>query len=137
MWIKFHPFHICVGKILERFFLHALDRYWHNSCLKCSCCGATLGDIGTSCFTRSGMILCKADYSRWVTIYFSTFNHNRNYTCVCVFIVVGKNLCSTSQFCLNTLRHSTEKKVSHFTLKRHCWRSVLRFLLSLPPNCFF
>lgn len=55
------------GKIVERFFLHALDRYWHNSCLKCSCCGAMLADIGTSCFTKSGMILCKADYSRWVS----------------------------------------------------------------------
>ncbi|CAO1309348.1 unnamed protein product [Diamesa serratosioi] len=54
----------CGGKIMERFFLHALDRYWHNSCLKCSCCGAMLADIGSSCFTRSGMILCKADYSR-------------------------------------------------------------------------
>ncbi|XP_049547689.1 LIM homeobox transcription factor 1-alpha [Anopheles darlingi] len=54
----------CGGKITERFFLHALDRYWHNSCLKCSCCGAMLADIGSSCYTRSGMILCKADYSR-------------------------------------------------------------------------
>lgn len=58
-------FFLCsAGKIMERYFLHALDRYWHNSCLKCSCCGAMLADIGTSCFTRSGMILCKADYSR-------------------------------------------------------------------------
>lgn len=54
----------CGGKITERFFLHALDRYWHNSCLKCSCCGAMLADIGSSCYTRSGMILCKTDYSR-------------------------------------------------------------------------
>ncbi|XP_044751824.1 LIM domain transcription factor LMO4-B [Coccinella septempunctata] len=54
----------CGGKILERFLLHALDRYWHNGCLKCSCCAAMLADIGTSCFTRSGMILCKQDYMR-------------------------------------------------------------------------
>ncbi|XP_055635150.1 LIM domain transcription factor LMO4 [Toxorhynchites rutilus septentrionalis] len=54
----------CGVKITERFFLHALDRYWHNSCLKCSCCGAMLADIGSSCYTRSGMILCKTDYSR-------------------------------------------------------------------------
>lgn len=54
----------CGGKIVERFLLHALDRYWHNSCLKCSCCGAMLADIGTSCFTKSGMILCKHDYTR-------------------------------------------------------------------------
>lgn len=56
------------GKITERFFLHALDRYWHNSCLKCSCCGAMLADIGSSCYTRSGMILCKTDYSRYVPL---------------------------------------------------------------------
>ncbi|XP_060518482.1 LIM domain only protein 3 [Cylas formicarius] len=54
----------CGGKIVERFLLHALDRYWHNGCLKCTCCGAMLADIGTSCFTRGGMILCKQDYMR-------------------------------------------------------------------------
>lgn len=54
----------CGGKILERFLLHALDRYWHNGCLKCSCCGAMLADIGQSCFTKGGMILCKNDYMR-------------------------------------------------------------------------
>lgn len=54
----------CGGKIVERFLLHALDRYWHNGCLKCSCCGAMLADIGTSCFTKGGMILCKQDYMR-------------------------------------------------------------------------
>ncbi|KAJ8917441.1 hypothetical protein NQ315_005488 [Exocentrus adspersus] len=54
----------CGGKIVERFLLHALDRYWHNGCLKCSCCAAMLADIGTSCFTKAGMILCKQDYMR-------------------------------------------------------------------------
>ncbi|XP_018566068.1 LIM domain only protein 3 isoform X2 [Anoplophora glabripennis] len=54
----------CGGKIVERFLLHALDRYWHNGCLKCSCCAAMLADIGTSCFTKGGMILCKQDYMR-------------------------------------------------------------------------
>ncbi|XP_013779837.2 LIM domain transcription factor LMO4-like [Limulus polyphemus] len=54
----------CGGKILDRFLLHALDRYWHTGCLKCSCCQATLADIGSSCFTKAGMILCKNDYIR-------------------------------------------------------------------------
>jgi hypothetical protein len=66
------------GKIIERFFLHALDRYWHNSCLKCSCCGTMLADIGTSCFTKNGMILCKADYSRWVRRNFKVYFKIRN-----------------------------------------------------------
>ncbi|XP_051857972.1 LIM domain only protein 3 isoform X2 [Drosophila albomicans] len=39
------------------------DRYWHNGCLKCHCCGAMLADVGSSCFTRRGLILCKKDYS--------------------------------------------------------------------------
>ncbi|ELU01523.1 hypothetical protein CAPTEDRAFT_46615, partial [Capitella teleta] len=54
----------CGGKIIDRFLLHAMDRYWHTGCLKCSCCQAQLGELGTSCFTKSGMILCKRDYIR-------------------------------------------------------------------------
>lgn len=54
----------CGVKIMDRFLLKALDRYWHNGCLKCSCCQATLADIGSSCFTKAGMILCKNDYVR-------------------------------------------------------------------------
>lgn len=59
---------LCVtGKIAERYLLSAIDKFWHHTCLKCSCCGALLADIGSSCFTRGNMILCKADYSRWVS----------------------------------------------------------------------
>ncbi|KAI5704193.1 hypothetical protein M8J75_002848 [Diaphorina citri] len=52
----------CGGKIMERYLLHALERYWHNNCLKCACCGAMLAEIGSSCFFKSNMILCKQDY---------------------------------------------------------------------------
>ncbi|CAB3364291.1 Hypothetical predicted protein [Cloeon dipterum] len=54
----------CGGKIVERYLLYSLDRYWHNGCLKCQCCHAMLADIGTSCYTKGGMILCKNDYAR-------------------------------------------------------------------------
>ena len=57
----------CGGKILERFLFHALDRFWHHGCLKCTCCGARLADIGVSCYTKGGMILCRADYVRYVS----------------------------------------------------------------------
>ncbi|XP_029084704.1 LIM domain transcription factor LMO4 isoform X2 [Monodon monoceros] len=56
----------CGGKIADRFLLYAMDSYWHSRCLKCSCCQAQLGDIGTSCYTKSGMILCRNDYIRYV-----------------------------------------------------------------------
>jgi hypothetical protein len=55
----------CGARILDRFLLHAMDRYWHTGCLKCSCCQTNLEQLG-SCFTRSGMILCKNDYLRYV-----------------------------------------------------------------------
>ncbi|XP_046735899.1 LIM/homeobox protein Lhx9-like [Diprion similis] len=54
----------CGGRIVERWLLLALDRYWHNGCLKCTCCGAALAEIGRSCFTKGNMILCKNDYTR-------------------------------------------------------------------------
>lgn len=53
-----------LGKIAERYLLSAIDKFWHHSCLKCTCCGATLADLGSSCYTKGNMILCKADYSR-------------------------------------------------------------------------
>lgn len=52
------------GKISERYYLQALDRFWHNSCLKCTCCHIMLAELGNSCFTKPGMILCKSDYYR-------------------------------------------------------------------------
>ncbi|CAM9588153.1 unnamed protein product [Lampetra fluviatilis] len=54
----------CGGKIADRFLLYSMDCYWHSRCLKCSCCQAQLGDLGTSCYTRQGMILCRDDYIR-------------------------------------------------------------------------
>ncbi|XP_033236572.1 protein apterous isoform X3 [Drosophila pseudoobscura] len=58
----------CGDKISDRYLLYALDRYWHNGCLKCHCCGAMLAEVGSSCFTRRGLILCKKDYSRYTML---------------------------------------------------------------------
>ncbi|GAB1607005.1 LIM domain transcription factor LMO4.1-like [Argonauta hians] len=54
----------CGAKIVDKFLLYAMDRYWHTGCLKCACCQAPLGEIGSSCFTKAGMILCRNDYIR-------------------------------------------------------------------------
>lgn len=54
----------CGRTIIERFLLHALDQYWHMDCLKCSCCDVRLGEVGSSCFSKGGMILCRNDYLR-------------------------------------------------------------------------
>ena len=54
----------CGQHIVDRFLLHALDRYWHTACLRCSVCQAPLDDLGSTCFTRAGMTLCRNDYIR-------------------------------------------------------------------------
>ncbi|XDV48377.1 hypothetical protein PO909_017797 [Leuciscus waleckii] len=54
----------CGGRIADRFLLFSMERYWHTHCLKCSCCQAQLGDIGSSCYSKGGMILCRTDYIR-------------------------------------------------------------------------
>ncbi|KAH0567158.1 hypothetical protein KQX54_007103 [Cotesia glomerata] len=61
------PIHQCAGcggMINERFLLHAMERYWHNNCLKCNCCHRPLADMGTSCYYKNNMILCKPDYMK-------------------------------------------------------------------------
>ncbi|XP_026879964.2 LIM domain transcription factor LMO4-B [Electrophorus electricus] len=54
----------CGGRISDRFLLFSMERYWHTRCLKCSCCQAQLGEIGTTCYSKAGMILCRNDYIR-------------------------------------------------------------------------
>lgn len=54
----------CGGRIADRFLLFSMERYWHTRCLKCSCCQAQLGEIGTTCYSKGGMILCRTDYIR-------------------------------------------------------------------------
>ncbi|TWW61333.1 LIM domain transcription factor LMO4.1 [Takifugu flavidus] len=55
----------CGGRIWDRFLLFSMERYWHARCLRCSCCQAQLGDLGPSCYSKGGMILCRSDYLRW------------------------------------------------------------------------
>lgn len=54
----------CGGDILDRYLLHAIDLHWHTGCLRCAVCHSPLADIGSTCFTRAGLILCRADYIR-------------------------------------------------------------------------
>ncbi|XP_014243866.1 protein apterous-like isoform X2 [Cimex lectularius] len=57
---------ICAGcntRITDRFYLFAVDRRWHASCLQCSQCRVPL-DGEVTCFARDGSIFCKKDYYR-------------------------------------------------------------------------
>jgi len=53
----------CGLKILDRYYLFAVDKRWHATCLQCSQCSRTLA-AEIKCFYRDGNIYCKTDYQR-------------------------------------------------------------------------
>jgi hypothetical protein len=55
----------CRQLIDDRYYLMAVDRSWHLSCLKCFDCGMSLEQERT-CFARFGQIFCKDDYIKYV-----------------------------------------------------------------------
>lgn len=54
----------CAQLIQDRFLLKSLERFWHQTCLKCHCCSKPLGNLGSTCFAKGGMVLCRQDYIR-------------------------------------------------------------------------
>ncbi|XP_031687007.1 rhombotin-1-like isoform X2 [Oncorhynchus kisutch] len=54
----------CNRKIKDRYLLKALDKYWHEDCLKCACCDCRLGEVGATLYTKANLILCRRDYLR-------------------------------------------------------------------------
>lgn len=57
----------CNRKIKDRYLLKALDKYWHEDCLKCACCDCRLGEVGSTLYTKANLILCRRDYLRWAS----------------------------------------------------------------------
>ncbi|CAF0725803.1 unnamed protein product [Didymodactylos carnosus] len=51
----------CNCKIEERYYLMAIDKIWHLSCLRCFDCNMSL-EREMTCFSRDGQIYCKDDY---------------------------------------------------------------------------
>lgn len=54
----------CSKPIRERYLLEALDKQWHEDCLKCACCDCRLGEVGSTLFTQADKILCRRDFLR-------------------------------------------------------------------------
>ena len=53
----------CRLRIVDKFFLCAIDLKWHSHCLKCSQCGVPL-EQQMSCFRHEGRLYCKDDYAK-------------------------------------------------------------------------
>ena len=57
---------LCAGcrlRIVDKYYLCAVEAKWHTACLKCAECGVEL-ENQLSCFERDGQIYCKDDYVR-------------------------------------------------------------------------
>ena len=59
----------CKKSIIDRYLLKALDQYWHEDCLKCSCCDCRLGEVGSTLFAKANLLLCRRDYLRYGTLH--------------------------------------------------------------------
>ncbi|XP_054761660.1 rhombotin-2-like [Lytechinus pictus] len=56
--------HGCKESIKDRYFLRALDKYWHEDCLSCDLCQCRLGEVDCHMYSKLGRKLCKRDYLR-------------------------------------------------------------------------
>uniref|UniRef100_A0A3P9M718 Rhombotin-2 n=1 Tax=Oryzias latipes TaxID=8090 RepID=A0A3P9M718_ORYLA len=54
----------CQQNIGDRFFLKAIEQYWHEDCLSCDLCGCRLGEVGRRLYYKLGRKLCRRDYLR-------------------------------------------------------------------------
>ncbi|XP_072033909.1 rhombotin-2-like [Amphiura filiformis] len=54
----------CNESIKDRYFLKAMDKYWHEDCLACDLCQCRLGEVGCYVYTKLGRKLCHRDYLR-------------------------------------------------------------------------
>lgn len=89
----------CDKQICDRYFLKALNLFWHEDCLKCGCCDCRLGDVGSSLYTRENFLLCKSDYMRWIlwsaTVWQDFFEKNHKTKIFTMFRLYGNTgLCS-------------------------------------------
>ena len=54
----------CAQKILDRYMLEAVGKFWHEDCLKCSACNCRLGEVGATLYFKQDLLLCRRDYLR-------------------------------------------------------------------------
>uniref|UniRef100_A0A3Q3J3J4 Rhombotin-2 n=1 Tax=Monopterus albus TaxID=43700 RepID=A0A3Q3J3J4_MONAL len=52
----------CQQSIGDRFFLKAIEQYWHEDCLSCDLCGCRLGEVGRECFHLPLSIVLKSSH---------------------------------------------------------------------------
>lgn len=57
----------CQQNIGDRYFLKAIDQYWHEDCLSCDLCGCRLGEVGRRLYYKLGRKLCRRDYLRYAS----------------------------------------------------------------------
>jgi len=59
----------CGRPIKDRWLLSAVDRSWHENCLRCSYCQCALAAVGSTLFARADLLLCRRDYLRFAPVH--------------------------------------------------------------------
>ncbi|XP_053214458.1 LIM domain only protein 3-like [Panonychus citri] len=54
----------CNELIKEQYLLEAVEKFWHENCLKCSLCKGPLAEMSTTFYAKADLLLCKRDYFR-------------------------------------------------------------------------
>lgn len=80
----------CQQNIGDRFFLKAIEQYWHEDCLSCDLCGCRLGEVGRRLYYKLGRKLCRRDYLRLVMMISYSFVQIRSMQIIVLsFILVS------------------------------------------------
>lgn len=80
----------CQQSIGDRFFLKAIEQYWHEDCLSCDLCGCRLGEVGRRLYYKLGRKLCRRDYLRSV----ETTRHSMS---KCLMFLISFNAIRSSE----------------------------------------
>uniref|UniRef100_H0XVJ5 LIM domain only protein 3 n=1 Tax=Otolemur garnettii TaxID=30611 RepID=H0XVJ5_OTOGA len=81
----------CNRKIKDRYLLKALDKYWHEDCLKCACCDCRLGEPTKRClviFMHTPRIKTTCVHRKALNPLFIVLGEN-NISCSRLFGVTG------------------------------------------------
>ena len=58
------PCSLCKHKIQNKYLLYALEKYWHEKCLKCDFCRKPLYKSSNRFYYRQGAKFCREDFLR-------------------------------------------------------------------------
>lgn len=111
----------CFKKIRCRYLVRALDKNWHERCLRCDVCDEILFSFGSRMYFKHEGKFCKMDYMRYVSrlshdTQYKPFLYNKDYIILdYITYVIYLHVC-----CYNTVRMRYLLTIRTITHTRYC-----------------